>query len=243
LKRFISRRGLCTTIYSDNAFTFKRANKDIQFIWNNLINPELHQFYNAKRIKWKFIVEFAPWWGGFYERMVRNVKSCLKKILGRSLISIDEMNTKLIEIEYALNSRPLTYVYNDENEPSAVTPNNFLINGELLTLPDANVDLTKQDLVTKLACKETLLAHFWHRWQYEYLCNLKERTIKNKKEHDMKINDLVLLKDAKQPRQCWRMGKIVELYEGKDGIVRAAKIKVGDSYFKRPLQLLCPLEF
>jgi hypothetical protein len=62
-------------------------------------------------------VEKSPWWGGFYERMVRSVKRCLKKVLRNARLTYEELLTLLIRVEGVLNSRPLTYVYPDQDEP------------------------------------------------------------------------------------------------------------------------------
>ena len=56
LKRFIGRRGIPQFFKSDNATCFK--NEELQLSEELLL----------MRIKWKYIVEAAPWWGGFYER-------------------------------------------------------------------------------------------------------------------------------------------------------------------------------
>ena len=64
-------------------------------------------------IEWKFNLERAPWWGGFFEIMVGSVKRCLRKALGNSRLSKDELLTVLVEIEETLNSWPLTYEYNE----------------------------------------------------------------------------------------------------------------------------------
>jgi len=82
LKRFIARRGLCKVMYSDNAKTFKRADKDLQELWKSIRESELTEFFTDKGITWKFNVERAAWWGGFWERLVRSVKTCLKRTLG-----------------------------------------------------------------------------------------------------------------------------------------------------------------
>ncbi|XP_062419395.1 uncharacterized protein LOC134132166 [Pungitius pungitius] len=66
LKRFIARRGLCKIIYSDNAKTFKRADKDLKELWQNIKGSKLTEFFTEKGITWKFIAERAAWWGGFW---------------------------------------------------------------------------------------------------------------------------------------------------------------------------------
>ena len=40
----------------------------------------------------------------------------------------------------------------------------------------------------------------------------------------------------------WPLGRIVEVYQGKDGHVRVAKVQVGKSQLTRPILKLCPLE-
>ncbi|GFU93035.1 integrase catalytic domain-containing protein [Trichonephila clavipes] len=55
-----------------------------------------------KGIHWKFIVERAPWWGGFYERLVKTIKDPLRKILGRAL-TFEELSTILSEVEVIVN--------------------------------------------------------------------------------------------------------------------------------------------
>ncbi|GFY61943.1 uncharacterized protein TNIN_271721 [Trichonephila inaurata madagascariensis] len=79
---------------------------------------------------WKNIIERSPWWGGFYELLVRFVKESLRKILGKALLSFEEMTTILTEIEAVLNLRPLSYVYEENDEPRPLTPMHFLNFGQ-----------------------------------------------------------------------------------------------------------------
>ena len=87
-----------------------------------------------KGVTWEFTVEKAPWHGGFWERLVRCVKRCLKKIVGRAFLSFEEMRTLLIEIEGTLNNRPLTYVYDDEQGISyPLTPSSLICGRTIAT--------------------------------------------------------------------------------------------------------------
>ena len=114
-RRFASRRGLPATINSDNAKTFKSSSKEIRRITRS--NEVLRYLVN-QRVTWNFIVEKAPWWGGFWERLVRSVKLPLKKVLGRSSLSFEQLRTLMVEIESVINARPITYVYDDANSIS-----------------------------------------------------------------------------------------------------------------------------
>lgn len=48
-----------------------------------ICNEELKDHFSNNTVHWKFIAERVQWWGGFYERLVRSVKTSLKKAIGR----------------------------------------------------------------------------------------------------------------------------------------------------------------
>lgn len=56
-------------MYSDNAKTIVPARFEVQKVYGHL-DP-----------KWNFIVPRAPWWGGWWERLIRSVKLALRKSL------------------------------------------------------------------------------------------------------------------------------------------------------------------
>lgn len=76
---------------------------------------DIQNYVSGKGIKWKFIVELAPWTGGSYERLIGLVKRNLRKCIGRRLLTVVQMQTILKEIEAVINSRPLVYVGDDFN--------------------------------------------------------------------------------------------------------------------------------
>ena len=79
-------------------------------------------------------------WGGLFERMTKCVKRCLKKILGTTKLSYDELLTVVVDVEAILNSRPLTYLDNDDiAEP--LTASNLISGKRVLFLP--NVKITR----------------------------------------------------------------------------------------------------
>ena len=133
-RRFSSRRGLPSTMVSDNAKTFEAASREISKIFKS---PRVLRYLAENRIKWTFIVEKATWWGGFWERMVKIVKLCLKKSLGRSSLNFEELRTLLTEVESVVNLRPLTYVHDDHGGLNyALSPSHLIYGRKISTLPN-----------------------------------------------------------------------------------------------------------
>ena len=129
-KRFIFRRGIPRLVVSDNAKTFKTAARFLSSIFEL---REVQNFLLNHKVKWKFNLERASWWGGFFEHMVRCVKRCPKKILKNAKLTCEELLTVVVEIECVLNSRPLTYVSSkDRVEP--LTPSHLLTRRRLLSI-------------------------------------------------------------------------------------------------------------
>lgn len=96
---FLSRNSACKIIYYDTVKSFKDDNKKFQYFTKVIDYQELQDFVSSQGITWKFFNERAPWWGGFYERLVKSVKEPLRKILGRAHLSFNELSTILSEIE------------------------------------------------------------------------------------------------------------------------------------------------
>lgn len=251
LKRFISRRGLCKVIYSDNAKTFKRADQDLKDLWKSIKDPQLREFFSEKGITWRFIAERAAWWGGFWERLVRSIKIILRKVLGRAKLNFEEMCTLLTEAEAIINSRPLTYVHNDVDEPQPLTPAHFLVGQRLTCLPpkpfpaDTNhPTANKEEMTRRWRYRQRLMTNFWNRWRREYLLDLKSaHRCDTPQPSLLKVGDVVLIGEDNTPRQSWRLGRIQELFPGRDGLVRSCTVRTSSgTLLRRPIQLLYPLE-
>ncbi|KAG1927518.1 hypothetical protein F2P79_024188 [Pimephales promelas] len=251
LKRFISRRGLCKVIYSDNAKTFKRANQDLSELWKAIKDPQILEYFSGKGITWRFIVERAAWWGGFWERLVRSVKMSMRKVLGKASLTFEEMSTLLAEVEAILNSRPLTFVHNELDEPQPLTPAHFLVGERLTSLPPkpfpADYDhptVSKGDMTRRWRYRNRLMTNLWNRWRRDYLLDLKSaHSCNTQKPTQLKMGDVVLIGDVNMPRQTWKLGKIEELFPGRDGKVRSCALRTSTgNVLKRPVQLLYALE-
>ena len=250
-KRFSSRRGLPALMISDNGKTFKAAARIIKRV---LSNPQVQKFFHGIGIEWRFNVPRAPWWGGLFERLVRSTKRCLRKVLGRSKFSYEELLTILAEIEMVLNSRPLTYVTTDDSD-EPLTPSHLLVGRRQMNFPDHlvvnhKVDSEGEDsqLSARLKHLNRSLDAFWRRWRREYLLELREAHHHHRSSGKPQIaeGDVVVVYTEDQPRSCWSLGRIERLITGADGQTRAATVRVSRkgrvSVLDRPIQHLYPLE-
>ena len=58
----------------------------------------------------------------------------------------------------------------------------------------------------------------------------------------LQVGDIVLVSDDRLPRLRWKLGRIQELFKGRDGLVRSALIRTSQGVFRRPITVLHTLE-
>ena len=126
-RRMANRRGMAKVIHSDNQTTFHKAAKvfkaSTQRIKLTKIDPNVVEEKLASQgVSWKFITERASHRGGHWERVCRQLKEPLRKVLGRAFLNYTEMLTVLTDIEALINSRPLTYIGDDIRDGRVITP-------------------------------------------------------------------------------------------------------------------------
>lgn len=240
LKRFIARRGRPERIYSDNGGTFIGAAKWMRIVMKD---EKLQGYLAANEIKWQFNLSRAPWWGGQFERLIGLIKAALRKSIGKGLLWWKELEEVLLDVEITLNNRPLGYIEDDIQLP-ILTPNSMLLLNSNI-LPELSTDHIEDGDLRKRAkhlkkCKEAV----WKRWSKEYLRNLRERHLATTKRHGKQpaIGDVVIISSDDRKRGEWPMGVIEHLIVGKDGVVRAAKVRTAKSLLERAVQQLHPLE-
>ncbi|GBL91789.1 hypothetical protein AVEN_71422-1 [Araneus ventricosus] len=132
MRRFIARRGRPKTIYSDNGKNFKGSCNELSKLdWN-----QIQREANLKRMSWKLNPPTASWRGGWWERLVRVIKELLRRTLGNSVFSFEELETVICGCESVINSRPLTYISKESRELVPLTPSMFLIENRCSDVTD-----------------------------------------------------------------------------------------------------------
>ena len=86
----MARWGKPKQLISYNASQFKLASSVLEETWSATVGDSDVQSYVANEgIEWQFIVELAPWMGGFYERLIGVVKRCLRKTIGNCVLQVN----------------------------------------------------------------------------------------------------------------------------------------------------------
>lgn len=99
-RRFVSRRGVCSTITSDQGTNFIGAACELQDLQNSLHSQseEIVTLLAREGTTWKFSPPGAPHFGGIWEAAVKSVKHHLKRIMG------DTTSTYVRRDHYSFNS-------------------------------------------------------------------------------------------------------------------------------------------
>ncbi|XP_029177719.1 uncharacterized protein LOC114945619 [Nylanderia fulva] len=245
-KRFIARRGKPTHMYSDNGTTFVGAKKQIkelyEFYNKQETQSDLNQFCANEGICWGFIPPNAPHFGGLWEAAVKSAKHHLTRIVGQAHLNFEELQTVLSEIEAILNSRPITPLSVDPNDLCYHGPGHFLVGTALNSFPCRDFCEINENRLLRWQRVEQLRQHFWRRWSSEYLGSLQERSKwKQNSGIQLRVNQLVLVKQQNLPPLQWAIGRVLEIHPGSDNVKRTATIKTTKGTYVRPLSKLAIL--
>lgn len=242
LKRFISRRGLCRHIYSDNASYFTKADKELQSYFKFCQEDIVQNYVALNQVTWHFIPAYSPHMGGLWERTVKSVKHHLKRLLNDTYLTYEEFYTLLVQIEYILNSRPLLPLTEDPDDLEALTPGHLLLGSSPQMLPEPEVPDSTSITTSRYKHLQLMLQHFWKRWSLEYLNTLQQRhkwtTVC---DNNIKPGVLVILKDKDIPPMKWKLGRVMAVHPGSDGMVRVLSIKTENGLTKRAVHNVCVL--
>ncbi|GFT84604.1 integrase catalytic domain-containing protein [Trichonephila clavipes] len=240
LRRFSARRGAPRHIYSDNGTNFVGARRkldEIRKLWLSLPTNEAISYYLSKSsIYWHFIPPSSPHFGGIWESGIRSVKFHLKRVLGETILTFEELTTLLTQIEGLLNSRPLSYVNDSDIECiSTLTPSHFLTGDVLLSVPEELPSASNHRDRWELL--QNIKRGFWKKWSSEFISSLQPRKKWQDAQPNLKEDDIVLIKEEGPPG-TWPMARVLQVHPGNDGLVRVATVKTQDSVFKRPVHKL-----
>ncbi|XP_060879186.1 uncharacterized protein LOC132951391 [Metopolophium dirhodum] len=213
----------------------------------NLFQSDQHQntvcaTLAEKGVEWKLIPPRSPHFGGLWEAAVKSMKNLLSKVIGESRLTYEEMSTVLTRVEACLSSRPITSLSSDPSDLSYLTPGHFLIGDAITAVPERDETTTSVTPLERWRRVTQYSQLLWKRWSTEYLGQLQERVKwTQSKGPNLKVGSVVLIRDTNLPPLQWRLGRVLQIHAGRDGISRSASVKTKFGEITRAVRLLCPL--
>lgn len=242
-RRFISRRGICNTLYSDCGTNFLGADKILRDLFRagTSENARLRGLLLKDGTNWKFNPPSAPHFGGKWEASVKSLKFHIKRVIGDTLLTYEELSTLLTQIEAVLNSRPLSPLSEDPTDLGALTPSHFLIGEPLNSLPEPSLLQLSQSRLSRWQLLQQKFQYFWKRWSSECMQRYQAISKWHHPSNEIKVGTMVLLTDERFPPSKWPLARVEELHPGADGYTRVVTIRTSSTTLKRPITKLCVL--
>jgi len=180
--------------------------------------------------------------GGAWERMIGTARRILEALLtdiSTKNLTHDILVTFMAEVCAIVNARPIVPVGVDSDNPQILSPSTIL-NQKFDHSTPVVQQLNVRDIYkAEWKCVQVLADRFWKRWQAEYLPSLQTRPKWKTESRNLKIGDIVLLKDSECVRNQWPLGIIEKVYTSDDEKVRKISVKISrhgkSTTFVRPV--------
>lgn len=241
-RRMLARRGMVSDMYSDNAGTFRGADRELrEFLENEPVQKKFEGELSKVGVQWHFAPPKGSHFGGIYEAAIKSMKTLLYRGMTGTTLTLEEFNTLICQIEALLNSRPITPLSSDPTDLDFLTPGHFLIGGPITAVVEPDLTDVKMNRLDRWQLVQHMFQKIWKRYSAEYVHHLQQKSKWLVDKKQVMLDDLVLLVDENAHPLNWRMGRIVECYPGKDNIVRVVDVKTRTGIFRRPIAKLTRL--
>ncbi|XP_018392385.1 PREDICTED: uncharacterized protein LOC108771565 [Cyphomyrmex costatus] len=242
-KRFISRRGICATLQSDCGTNFVGADRELRrrFEATTKESREIATALAHLGTKWLFIPPAAPHFGGKWEAAVKSTKFHLRRVIGITILTYEELTTLTTQVEAILNSRPLCPLTEDAEDCSALTPGHFIIGEAPTVIPEPSLSEQPCSRLTRWQTIRQKVEHFWKRWKRECLQRYQSISKWHHPSTQIKVGSLVLILDERYPPATWPLARVSQLHPGDDGLIRVVTLRTATSTLKRPITKVCVL--
>ena len=221
------------------------AAREIRELYDNLRTRDwrksILEYCTSQNVQWKFTPEQAPHFGGLWEAAVKSFKSHLRKVVGETRLTFEELTTVTSQIEACLNSRPLTPLPEASDNLEVLTPGHFLTGRPLEALPDPSPLDHNVPILQRWRLCQAIVRHFWKRWSLEYLCHLQRFSKWNVPSRNLKVGDIVCIREESLFPTRWPLARVMQTHPGQDGKVRVVTVRTPAGTYKRPIVKIVPL--
>ena len=158
--------------------------------------------------------------------------------MGSQRLDYEEFATIAAQIESCLNSRPLfATTSHSPDGVQVLTPGHYLIGRQLCAYPELPIE-SEPTLHRRWTSCQAITSHFLKRWSMEYLQQLQRLQKWRQPTPNLQKGDIVVIRDENTFNNHWPMAKVINVFKGNDGLVRA---QTATTILERPIAKLALL--
>ena len=159
---------------------------------------------------------------GVTEALVKSVKRSLNSAIGDQVLSFSELQTAMFEATQFVNSRPIGKHPSDPCDGAYLCPNDLLLGRSSNLVPQGPFRDTCH--TRRFYFIQQLVESFWRKWTRDYFPGLITQEKWHVARRDVKVDDIVLVKDTNSIRGEWKLAKVCEAMKSQDNRVRKVKV-------------------
>jgi len=230
MRRFVALRGPVKEFRSDRGTNFVGALESIHATGICVEDGPVQKHLHGTGTVWRFNPPHASHMGGAWERLIGIARRILDSMLLNShgqKLTHEVLCTFMCEVCAVMNSRPIAPLSADPENPEVISPA-MLLTQKTEGLQPLTTSMDMKDLYRSQWRYVQLLSNtFWKRWRNGYLQTLQTRCKWTEERPNVKVGDVVLLKDTEVHRNQWPLGIVTRTFPSdSDNNVRTVELRV-----------------
>lgn len=229
-RRFTCIRGPVKEVRSDRGTNFVGALNDLQDNAVFVEDGSVEDYMQKSGIKWTFNPRHASHMAGSWERMIglaRRILNAMPLTQGSKELTHDVLVTFMYEVCAILNSRPICPISYDPDNPIIISPS--MLSTQKMYMDNLPSRVSSIKVIYQATWKHVQLLSdtFWKQWRTSYLQNLQTRKKWLNKRPNLKIGDILLLREKELQRGHWPIALVTNVFESEsDKRVRTVELRV-----------------
>lgn len=225
MRRFTSIRGFPSDVWSDCGSQLVAADKELRDMIKGFDKEKLKEFGADKGLKWHFSPPDAQWHNGCAESLIKSVKKAIKVAVGEQVLTFSELQTVLFEASNIVNERPIGVLNKEIDDGQYLCPNNLLLGRASGRVPSGpfsdNYSPRNRFLFT-----QKIIDSFWKTWTRDYFPSLMIHQKWHVQKRNLRIGDIVLIRDTNAVRGQWQLGQVKKVYPSTlDNLIRKVEVR------------------